>query len=39
MVALHGDSVVFGSTSQPGGPVHDYTSAGWSDFIAGAKLG
>ena len=39
MVARHGDSVVLGNTSQPGGPVYAYTRAEWKAFLAGAKLG
>ncbi len=38
-VARHGDSVVFGDTSQPDGPVYVYTVAEWRHFLAGAKLG
>lgn len=39
MVARDGDSVVFGNTSQPEGPVFAYTRAEWKEFLAGAKLG
>jgi|HubBroStandDraft_1064217.scaffolds.fasta_scaffold923331_2 predicted secreted Zn-dependent protease len=39
MVARHGDSVMFGNTSQPGGPVYVYTEAEWKEFLAGVKLG
>jgi hypothetical protein len=39
MVARHGDSIVFGNTIQPGGPVYAYTGAEWKEFIAGVKLG
>jgi hypothetical protein len=39
MVARHGDTVVFGDTTQPGGPVYAYTRAEWKEFLAGAKLG
>jgi hypothetical protein len=39
MVARQGDSVVFGNTSQPDGPVYKYTTAEWKEFLAGAKLG
>jgi predicted secreted Zn-dependent protease len=39
MVACHGDSVMFGNTSQPGGPVFTYTKAEWKEFLAGVKLG
>ncbi len=39
MVARHGDSVVFGNTGQPGGPVYAYTTAEWKEFLAGVKSG
>lgn len=39
MVARQGDSIVFGNTSQPDGPVYAYTGAEWKEFIAGVKLG
>jgi hypothetical protein len=39
MVARHGDSVVFGNTSQPSGPVYTYTRAEWKEFLTGVKLG
>ena len=39
MVARHGDTVVFGNTSRPDGPVYTYTRAEWSEFLKGAKLG
>jgi len=39
MVARRGDSVVFGNTSQPDGPVYVYTTAEWKEFLAGVKLG
>ena len=39
IVARHGDSVVFGSTMQPNGPVYVYTEAEWKEFLAGAKQG
>jgi hypothetical protein len=38
-VARYGDSVVFGNTSQPDGPVYAYTKTEWKEFLAGAKLG
>ena len=38
-VARSGDSVVFGSTQQPAGPVLIYTAAEWQHFLAGAKQG
>ena len=39
MVARHGDSVVFGDTTHPDGPVYAYAKAEWKEFLAGAKLG
>jgi len=39
MVARNGDSVVFGNTTRPNGPVYTYTRAEWNQFLAGAKLG
>ena len=39
MVARRGDSIIFGNTSQPDGPVYAYTQAEWKEFIAGVKLG
>lgn len=39
MVARYGDSVVFGNTSQPDGPVYSYKNSEWKEFLAGAKLG
>ncbi len=39
MVARDGDSVVFGNTSQPDGPVYVYTRAEWREFLAGVKSG
>ncbi len=39
MVARDGDSVVFGNTRQPQGPVYVYTAAEWQQFLAGAKQG
>ena len=39
MVARHGNSVVFGNTSQPDGPVYAYTTAEWKEFLVGMKLG
>jgi hypothetical protein len=38
-VARDGDSVVFGNTTQPNGPVYTYTRAEWKEFLAGVKLG
>ena len=39
MVASHDDSVVFGNTNHPNGPVYTYTRAEWTQFLAGAKRG
>ena len=39
MVARNGDSVVFGNTQHPQGPVYTYTAAEWQHFLAGAKQG
>jgi hypothetical protein len=39
MVANYGDSVAFGNTSHPGGPIQVYTKTEWKEFLAGAKLG
>jgi hypothetical protein len=39
MVARCGDSIVFGNTGRPDGPVYAYTRAEWREFIAGVKLG
>ena len=39
MVARHGNTVVFGNTTQPEGPIYAYTRAEWKEFLAGAKLG
>jgi Domain of unknown function (DUF397) len=39
MVASYGDSVAFGNTSQPDGPIYLYTKAEWKEFLAGVKLG
>ena len=39
MVARHGDMVLFGNTSRPGGPARSYTLAEWKKFIAGVKQG
>jgi Domain of unknown function (DUF397) len=38
-VARQEDSVVFGNTSNPDGPVYTYTWAEWNEFLAGVKLG
>jgi predicted secreted Zn-dependent protease len=39
MVARDGDSVMFGNTQHPGGPVSVYTAAEWHQFLAGVKQG
>jgi hypothetical protein len=39
MVARQGDSVIFGNTNDPDGPVYMYTRAEWNQFLAGAKQG
>jgi len=39
MVARRGDSVVFGNTTKPDGPIFAYTRAEWSEFIVGVKSG
>ena len=39
MVARNGDSVVFGNTQDPQGPVYMYTAAEWHQFVAGVKQG
>lgn len=39
MVAQHGDYVLVGNTSQPGGPINTYTRSEWREFLAGAKRG
>lgn len=39
MVARHGDSVIFGNTTQRGGPVYTYSITEWKEFLAGAKQG
>lgn len=39
MVARYGDSVYFGNTSDPDGPVYRYTREEWQHFLAGVKLG
>lgn len=38
-VARHGDWVVFGNTTEPGGPVIAYTKAEWDAFLIGVKHG
>jgi predicted secreted Zn-dependent protease len=39
MVARDGDSVVFGNSAQPDGPVFAYTRAEWNEFLTGVKRG
>jgi hypothetical protein len=39
MLARQGDSVMFGNTSHPEGPVYIYTQAEWNEFLIGAKRG
>jgi hypothetical protein len=39
MVARYGESVVFGNSAEPSGPLSVYTSAAWRAFLAGVKLG
>lgn len=38
-VARRGDRVLVASTSQPAGPVSEFTHDEWREFLAGAKLG
>jgi Domain of unknown function (DUF397) len=38
-VARQGEVVIIGSTSDPRGPVSEFTVAEWRHFLAGAKLG
>lgn len=39
MVARDGESVVFGNTAEPGGPVYSYSRAEWKEFLEGVKRG
>jgi hypothetical protein len=39
MVALKGDSVLFGNSSDPNGPTTTYTRAEWKEFVKGVKRG
>ena len=39
MVARHGDFIVLGNSAQPSGPLCEYTSAEWREFLAGVKFG
>lgn len=38
-VARSGDSVLIGNTRQPEGPVGEFTTDEWRQFLAGAKRG
>ena len=38
-VARHGDSVFFGNTTEPEGPVITYSMAEWDAFLIGVKRG
>jgi hypothetical protein len=38
-VARYGDSVFFGNTTEPGGPVIAYSAAEWNAFLVGVKRG
>lgn len=38
-VARRGDSVLIGNTNNPEGPVSEFTTYEWRQFLAGAKLG
>ena len=38
-VARDKDSVVFGNTTDPGGPTHSYSTAEWEQFVIGVKRG
>jgi uncharacterized protein DUF397 len=38
-VARRGDSVLIGNTKKPEGPVSEFTTDEWRQFLAGAKLG
>lgn len=38
-VARQGEFVVIGNTSNPDGPVSEFSVAEWKAFLAGAKLG
>ncbi len=39
MVARRGDQVLVGSTTQPDGPVSEFSKDEWRQFLMGAKLG
>jgi hypothetical protein len=38
-VARNGDSVLIGNTRRPEGPVGEFTTDEWRQFLAGAKRG
>jgi hypothetical protein len=38
-VARRGNSVLIGNTNSPEGPVSEFTTDEWRQFLAGAKLG
>jgi hypothetical protein len=38
-VARSGGYVLIGNTSRPDGPIVEFTTAEWRQFLAGAKLG
>lgn len=38
-VARQGEFVLIGNTSKPEGPVSEFTTDEWRQFLAGAKLG
>ncbi len=38
-VARLGESVLIGNTNDPEGPVSEFTTDEWRQFLAGAKLG
>ena len=38
-VARRGDSVLIGNTNNPEGPISEFTTDEWRQFLAGAKLG
>lgn len=38
-VARRGDSALIGNTNNPEGPISEFTTDEWRQFLAGAKLG
>jgi hypothetical protein len=38
-VARRGDTVLIGNTNNPEGPIGEFTTEEWRQFLAGAKLG